>query len=83
MKATTIKLEGDLLRELEKAKPESVTLSAYVREVLRGDLRRRSLTKAAALYQEFLESNPEEVVWLREWEEADLASAPKSKRRRK
>ena len=81
MKATTIKLEGELLLELEKAKPESLSLSAYIREILGKDLRRRKLIRAAASYEEFLAANPEEISWLREWHEADLASPPKRRRR--
>ncbi len=81
MKATTIKLEGKLLQELENIKPESVSLSAYVREVLTRDLRRRKLAQAAASYEEFLKSNPEEQSWLREWDQAELASSPKRRRR--
>lgn len=81
MKATTIKIEGELLRGLEEAKPGSMSLSAYVREVLRKDLRRRMLSRAAASYQEFLAANPEEQSWLREWDEADLASPPRRRRR--
>ena len=81
MKATTIKLEGELLSELEKAKPDSISLSAYVREVLAKDLRRRKLARAAASYAEFLEGNPEERSWLREWDETDLANAPERKNR--
>ena len=81
MKATTLKLEGELLLELEKAKPESMSLSAFVREVLTKDLRRRKLAQAAVSYEEFLASNPEEVSWLKEWDEADLASPPKRGRR--
>lgn len=81
MKATTIKIEGKLLQELEKAKPESVSLSAYVRQVLKKDLRRSRLAQAATSYQEFLAANPEEQSWLREWDEADLLTAPKRKRR--
>jgi hypothetical protein len=81
MKATTIKIEGELLVELEKAKPDSMSISAYVREALRRDLRRRTLAQAAAAYEEFLTANPKEQSWLREWDEADLASAPKRRRR--
>ncbi len=81
MKATTIKLEGALLSELEKAKPESQSLSAYVREILSRDLRRRRLAQAAVSYEEFLKGNPEEQSWLREWDAADLAGAPKRRRR--
>jgi hypothetical protein len=81
MKATTIKLEGELLVELEKAKPDSMSLSAYVRAVLAKDLRRRKLARAAASYEEFLADNPEERSWLREWDETDLANSPKRKNR--
>jgi hypothetical protein len=81
MKATTIKLEGELLQELEEAKPESLSLSAYVREVLRKDLQRRRLAQAAVSYEDFLAANPEEQSWLREWDQANLASCPRRRRR--
>jgi hypothetical protein len=80
MKATTIKIEGELLDELEATKPESLSLSAFVREVLKKDLRRRKLSQAAASYEEFLAENPEEQLLLREWDEADPARTPKRKR---
>ena len=81
MKATTIKIEGELLSELEAAKPEAVSLSAYVREVLRKDLVRRKLSQAAISYEEFLTANPEEQSLLRDWDEADLTRVPKRRRR--
>ena len=81
MKATTVKIEGELLQELGKAKPQSVSLSAYIRELLRKDLKGRRLARAAASYQEFLAANPDERSWLREWDEADLASPPRRRRR--
>jgi hypothetical protein len=81
MKATTIKIEGELLSALESTKPESVSLSAFVREVLRKDLQRRKLSQAAVSYEEFLAANPEEQLLLREWDEADLTRIPKRKRR--
>lgn len=81
MKATTIKIEGDLLSELEAAKPETVSLSAYVREVLRKDLQRRKLSQSAVAYEQFLAANPEEQSLLREWDEADLERAPRKKQR--
>ena len=81
MKATTIKLEGELLRDLEASKPEDVSLSAYVRQVLRKDLLRQKLSRAALSYEKFLEDSPEEQSWLREWDAADLATAPKRTRR--
>ena len=81
MKATTIKLEGNLLLELEKNKPHSLSLSAYVREVLHKDLMRRKLAQAAQSYEEFMTAHPEEASWLREWDEADLSGIPKRRRR--
>lgn len=81
MKATTIKIEGDLLHELEAVKPKTVSMSAYIREVLRKDLVRRKLSQAAVSYEEFLAANPEEQSFLREWDEADLARVPKRRRR--
>jgi len=77
MKATTIKIEGELLRELERVKPARSSVSAFVREVLRRDLQRRRLVEAAAEYEVFVASNAEERTWLREWDEADLAVSPK------
>ncbi len=83
MKTTTIKIDGELLQQLKQAKPSSISLSAFIRQLLRADLRRRGLARAAVSYQEFLEANPEERSLLREWDEADLAVAPKVKRRRR
>ena len=50
MKATTIKIEEPLLGELEKAKPASQSISAYVREVLENDLKRHMVAEAAVQY---------------------------------
>ena len=80
MRATTIKLEGELLKELEAAKPESVSLSAYVREVLKKSVRERKMADAARAYQSFVESNRQEHAWLREWEESELGTAPRRRR---
>jgi hypothetical protein len=81
MKATTIKLEGELLKELERAKSPTESLSAYVRNVLIKDLRRARLVQSAAAYQEFLEANPEEQPWLKDWDEADLSTPPQRRQR--
>jgi hypothetical protein len=81
MKATTIKVEGELLEELERAKPATESLSAYVRKVLLKDLRRTRLVQAAAAYLEFLEAKPEEQSWLKEWDEAELAAPPRRRKR--
>ena len=79
MKATTIKLEGDLLREVRAAKPTAVSLSAFVRQVLHEHLNRLKMTEAATEYQAFVASDAQERKWLDEWTEADLTKAPRTK----
>lgn len=77
MRATTIKVEGDLLKELERAKPHSLSLSAYVREILRQEIRRRQMAEAADRYVELVRDAPDEREWLAEWERSDLTAAPR------
>jgi predicted CopG family antitoxin len=76
MKATTIKVEGDLLQELERTKPARQSLSGYVRALLEQALRRQTLVEAAERYTEFVRETPDEAEWLGEWESADLARPP-------
>ncbi len=82
MRATTIKVEGELLAELNRAKPANVTLTAFVRSILEREVMAARLGEAADRYAEFLEKSPDEREWLSEWERADLASPPKARRRR-
>jgi len=77
MRATTIRIEGELLDELESAKPESLSLSAYVREVLLKSLRDRKMAEAARAYQAFLDADPAERASLEEWEGAELETLPR------
>ena len=74
MRATTIKLEGKLLEDVEAAKPADRSLSAHVRWVLQKDLERRQAREAAAAFRAFIDAHPEERAWLAEWEGADLAA---------
>lgn len=74
MKATTVKIEGQLLEEIRQVKPEGQSVSAYVRLVLRKDIERERARRAAHRYVEFLGEHPEEADWLAEWAGADLAS---------
>jgi hypothetical protein len=80
MKATTIKVEGDLLRELERTKPPSQSLSAYVRALLQQAIVRRTMTEATDRYAEFLRETPDEQAWLDEWASADLARPARRRR---
>jgi len=81
MKATTVKVEGELLVELERAKPTSQSLTTYVRAALRQHVRRQQMMAAADRYTAFLRQHPEERAWLDAWDRADLARPPKRKRR--
>jgi hypothetical protein len=76
MKATTIKLEGELLTAIEKAKPPGESVTSFVRTVLRKSLEQSRLREAANAYTAFVESHPEEQRWMDEWERADLTTRP-------
>ena len=81
MKATTIKVEGELLEELERTKPPRQSLSAYVRSLLKQAVARRQMVEAADRYAEFVRDTPEERTWLAEWDSADLVAPPRRRRR--
>ena len=76
MRATTIKLEGKLLEDIEAAKPAGRSVSAHVRWVLQKDLERHHARDAAARFRAFLDAHPEEQAWLADWDGADLAAPP-------
>jgi len=80
MKATTIKVEGELLKELERAKSPGESLTAFVRSILQQEVLRRKMSEAAERYGELLRENVEERSWLEEWERAEL-SRPVRRRR--
>jgi hypothetical protein len=81
MKATTIKVEGELLSELERAKPARQSLTTFVRAILEQEIRRRRMADAADRYVDFLGEHADERAWLEEWDRADLATPPKRGRR--
>lgn len=81
MKATTIKLDGELLLALERSKPPGASVTSYVKDTLQKSLTTQRLREAAEAYRTLTESDPEERAWLKEWDEADLASPPKAGRR--
>ena len=83
MSATTVKLESGLLREIARVKPAQQSLSAFVREVIERDIRRRKLKEAAHAYQALLAENEREHKDLEAWESADLAAPPTRKRKSK
>jgi hypothetical protein len=80
MKATTIKLDGDLLDQIEKAKGPGQSVTSYVRTVLRKNLEQHRLREAALAYRTFVETHPHEREWLDEWERSDLTALPSDQR---
>lgn len=83
MKASTLKIENPLLKNLYKLKPKTKSFSAFVRELLEQAIRSRESILTANQYQEFLKNCPDEEKWLEEWEKADLTIAPKRLKREK
>ena len=76
MKATTVKIDGELLEGIAAAREPGQSVASYVRRALQRDLERRLARDAAAAFKEFVETHPEEKQWLDEWDGADLASEP-------
>lgn len=83
MKATTIKLEYPLLKEVQHVIPKDTSLSAFVRALLEREVLRQRMIEASDAYCRFVESNAQERAWLEEWERADLGAPPKRARRRR
>jgi len=79
MSATTIKLEGELLKDIQKVKPHAQSISSYVREVLEHNIKQARMNEAAHQYQAFLKGDMEEVNDLNEWEAAPLEKQPRSR----
>ena len=79
MKATTIKIEGELLAEIEKQKPPKQSVTSYVRTAIRHELQKYKLAEAAEKYTVFLQNHPDERESLEQWDQADLNNPPKSK----
>ena len=82
MRATTIKVEGELLDELEKEKPDSESFASFVRSILEKEVVRRKMVDAAERYAGFLRTRPDEREWLEEWERSDV-DRPVSRRKRR
>ena len=81
MKATTVKVEGALLMQLERTKPSRLSLSAYVRSLLEQAIARQQMSEAADRYVDFVRESPDERSWLADWDSADLVTPPKRRRR--
>jgi hypothetical protein len=83
MKATTIKLDGAILEELRAFKRPDQNLTALVRELLKAQIHRSTMARAAEEYAAFLRQNTGESMELDAWASAplDRESAVRRKKR--
>lgn len=79
MKASTLKIEQPLLKELYQIKPKKMSFSAFVKQSLESFVNRQKAIQAAHTYQQWLANNKEETTWLDEWESAPLSKEPRKK----
>jgi len=84
MKATTIKLDGFILQELKELKQPDQNLTSLVRDLLKAQIHRQKMARAAEEYAAFLGENGGESLELTAWASAPLDQDPtgRGKRRR-
>jgi len=78
-KTISIKLDEELSAEIKRAKPEGMSIAAYVRNELKKSLNASMLRKSAGMYLSMTKSDNIEMVWLKEWGATDLVSPPRLK----
>ena len=76
MKATTIKLEGSILKDLKKVKRPDQSLTSLVRDLLKAQLHRQKMARAVAEYTAFLSQNNDEALEIDAWASAPLDREP-------
>jgi hypothetical protein len=83
MKATTIKLDGAILRELKEFKEKDQNLTSLVRDLLKAQIHRRKMARAAEEYLAFMSENAAESQELEMWASAPLESDKAVRRKKK
>ena len=78
MSATTIKLEGELLEQIKPFLKKKQSLSAFVRESIKNEIKRKKMRKAAIMYTENMIEEQEEIDEMNEWESSDLSKPMES-----
>ncbi|MDH4199899.1 MAG: hypothetical protein OEV66_05910 [Spirochaetia bacterium] len=73
MSATTIKLDGRILAEIDPYLEKNQTLTSFIRESVQREIKRRKMKLAASSYIKNLEKHKQEKQDLDEWESADLS----------
>ena len=82
MQATTVKLDGALVRRLKSLKAPDQTLTGFVRDLLESEMRRRHLRESAEAYVEFLHAHPAEAEAMDAWSTAPLERSRKGRKAR-
>lgn len=82
MQATTIKLDGSLVKRLSRLKQPGETLTGLVRSILDAEIRRQQLRAAAEAYVRFLAAHPDEATAMDAWARAPLDRPAKAGKRR-
>lgn len=73
---TTVKLEAPVVRETAAVLEENQTLTAFVREAVLRDVRRRRMRRAVRQYHDLLAGDAAEAKAVEAWEAAPLAAEP-------
>lgn len=73
---TTVKFEAPVVREVAGVLEENQTLTAFVREAVLRDVRRRKMNRAARQYRDLLSRDAAEAGAMEAWETAPLALEP-------
>lgn len=80
MKANTLRLDHELLKEIYPFLEPKQSLVGFVKQVLKQEINRRKLSSAAERYNKFLVDHSGEALIIEEWEKAPLTTIPKKKR---
>jgi len=72
MTATTIKLDGEVFKEVRQVVKERQSITSFVRQSIQAELKRIRMREAAIQYQQLLQDNPEEAHDMALWESAEL-----------
>jgi len=83
MKATTVKLDGSILQELKAFKRPGQNLTALVRDLLKAQIHRSKMARAAEEYTAFLSQSAEESMELNAWASAPLDREPTVRHKKK
>jgi len=74
MSATTVKIDDDLLKEIRRVIPKKQTITTFVRESIRSEVKRRTLREAAETYVRFMAAQKNEKQEMDDWQASALES---------